>query len=191
MNVIQIGANKGCNSENNGPDDFFSLIKDIPISKLILVEPLAFHIEDLKNKYSFIKNLDIENVAITSHQNKKEIDFFYHENDGPLYLVSSVDINHILKHGFNENGILKITVPCLMANELFEKYNLIDIDILCIDTEGMDGEILKSIDFDKFKIKEIYYEYTHQQFDIAEFLQTFGYSLEHEIWRDTNHAFLK
>jgi FkbM family methyltransferase len=189
MNVIQIGANKGCNSDFNGPDDFFNLIKDYDFSNLILVEPLDIHISSLKERYVNIKNLNIENIAITNDSSCKELDFFYHKDDGPLYLVASTDPFHITKHGFSMDGIIKKTVPCLSINELFEKYSLQEIDILCIDTEGLDGDILKSINFEKFKIKEIYYEYTHQKFDIASFLKTKGYSV-FESWRDTNKAVL-
>ena len=178
MNVIQIGANKGCNSNFNGPDDFFNLIKDYNFSKLILVEPLEVHISSLEERYANIKNLNIENIAITHDSSCKELDFFYHKDDGPLYFVASTDPSHIKK-----------TVKCLSIHQLFEKYDLQEIDILCIDTEGLDGDILKSIDFEKFKIKEIYYEYTHQKFDIASFLKTKGYSV-FGSWSDTNKAVL-
>ena len=189
MNVIQIGANKGCNSNFNGPDDFFNLIKDYNFSKLILVEPLEVHISSLEERYANIKNLNIENIAITHDSSCKELDFFYHKDDGPLYFVASTDPSHITKHGYGTDGIVKKTVKCLSIHQLFEKYDLQEIDILCIDTEGLDGDILKSIDFEKFKIKEIYYEYTHQKFDIASFLKTKGYSV-FGSWSDTNKAVL-
>lgn len=187
MNIIQIGANKGSNSCNDGPDDFFNLVKDLNINNLILVEPLEVHIQALSERYSNFKNFKIENVAISPDKNKQELDFFYHENDGPLYLVASTDPYHITKHGFSSEGIKKITVPCLTIEKLFDKHRLTTIDILCIDTEGLDGDILKSIDFSRFKIKEIYFEYTHQKFNIASFLEKNGYQVE-QSWRDTMKA---
>lgn len=186
MNIVQIGANKGCDSINKGSDDFFNLIKNFSISKLILVEPLSIHIEDLKNRYSNIKNVFIENIAI-SDKSIKEIDFYYHEKDGPLYFVASTDPSHILKHGYPKEGLLKITVPSFCICDLFDKYDLLTIDVLCIDTEGLDGDIIKSINFEKYKIKEIYYEHTHQKFDISEFLIKNGYEIK-PSWSDTYRA---
>lgn len=191
MNVIQIGANKGSNSSNSGPDDFFNLIKDLDIANLILVEPLEIHLESLKNRYKNFLNFKIENIAISPDKTKTELDFFYHKDDGPLYLVASTDPFHITKHGFDLEGVRKITVPCLTIEDLLNKYSLNKVDILCIDTEGLDGDILKSIDFSKFEIEQIYFEYTHQKFDISDFLSKKGYKVEYS-WSDTMKAtFLK
>jgi hypothetical protein len=74
--------------------------------------------------------------------------------------------------------VKELNVKCLSINNLFKKYNLVDIDILFIDTEGIDDLIIKSIDFDTFKIREIYFENLHlTQNDIYSFLENKGYSI--------------
>ena len=66
MTVIQIGANQG-------NDELTELLKNQPIDKLILVEPLELHNVKLKQCYSNIENLFIENIALTDDPNQKEI----------------------------------------------------------------------------------------------------------------------
>jgi hypothetical protein len=57
---------------------------------------------------------------------------------------------------FIESELDSITV-----NNLLLKHKIDTLDILFIDAEGMDSEIIKSIDFNKFDIKKIYYENLH------------------------------
>ena len=47
----------------------------------------------------------------------------------------------------------KVKVKCFTFDTICDSYNITEIDYLKIDTEGMDYEILKSIDFSKYNIK--------------------------------------
>jgi FkbM family methyltransferase len=170
MKIIQLGV---C----VGNDDLTKIIVGNQPDILILVEPMKLHNEKISECYSWVRNLVIENVAISS-DDKDEISFYYHENDGPLFEVASVNIEHILKHGYNQSGIKEIKVESVTINSIFNKYNLNKIDILFIDTEGIDDLIIKSIDFDKFEIDEIYFENLHLSHpDIFSFLENKGYSI--------------
>ena len=138
---------------------------------------MSIHNDKIKKCYEWVDNLNLENIAI-SLDDIEEMSFYYHENDGPNYEVATNDINHILKHGYSIEGVKELNVKCLPINNLFKKYNLINIDILFIDTEGIDDLIIKSIDFDTFKISEIYFENLHlTQNDIYSFLENKGYSI--------------
>lgn len=150
MRIVQIGT---C----EGNDDLSTLIDQNEPDLLVLVEPLHIHNEKILKCYGWINNLILENIAITDEE-KDTLDFFYHENDGPAYHVASTNINHILKHGYNIDGIQKITVNCMTINQLFDKHNLININILFIDAEGIDDKIIKSIDFNRYSIDSIYFE---------------------------------
>jgi hypothetical protein len=46
----------------------------------------------------------------------------------------------------------------MTAHKLFEKYRVRRIDFLCLDTEGYDSEIIKSIDLWKYTIDILQYE---------------------------------
>jgi hypothetical protein len=180
--VLQDKNNKNKNSKNMkivcvGNDDLTTLIGNNQPELLVLVEPMSIHNDKIKKCYEWVNNLNLENIAI-SLDDSKEMSFYYHENDGPLYEVASNNINHILKHGYSMEGVKELNVNCLSINNLFKKYNLVDIDILFIDTEGIDDLIIKSIDFDTFKITEIYFENLHlTQNDIYSFLKNKGYSI--------------
>jgi hypothetical protein len=170
MKIVQIGT---C----VGNDDLTQLIGDSQPEVLVLVEPMDIHNNKILECYSGIKNKFIHNIAI-SIDDEEDISFFYHENDGPLYEVASVNINHIIKHGYDSNGIKEIKVKSLKINNLFDEYNLKKLDILFIDTEGIDDLIIKTIDFEKYDISEIYFENLHlTQPDIYDFLENKGYEI--------------
>lgn len=170
MRIIQLGS---C----VGNDDLTKIIGSKQPELLVLVEPMSIHNEKILKCYEHITNKHLENIAISTNGNT-EISFYYHENDGPMYEVSSTNIDHILKHGYTSDNIKELKVKCLEINELFDKYNLLKIDILFIDTEGTDDLIIKSIDFEKYNIDEIYFENLHlTQDDIYDFLEKKGYSV--------------
>jgi len=176
MKIVQIGT-------NTGNDDLSKLIQDNQPDLLLLVEPMKIHNEKIEDQYKWVKNKVIENIAITTDSSsEQETSFFYHKNDGPLYEVASIDPYHILKHGYHPEGIVEIRVECKTINALFEKYNLQQIDILFIDAEGLDDHIIKSIDFSKFKINEIYFENLHiKNQDIYQYLNKLGYSIIEKV----------
>lgn len=170
MNIIQLGV---C----EGNDDLTQLVGNSQPDILILVEPLSIHNEKIMECYKDITNKHIENVAISTGD-EEEISFFYLKNDWPKNEIASTDINHIFKHGYSLDETEEIKIKCLKINKLFEKYNLKKIDILFIDTEGIDDLIIKDIDFDSFEIDEIYFENLHiTQDDIYEFLEKKGYNI--------------
>ena len=193
MNIVQIGTNKG-------NDDVTNLIRQYSsvLDKFIAVEPLNIHHSSIRDCYKDIPQLIIEEIAITPNPSKEKLTFYYHKEDGPGFEVASTSKEHILKHViFNskltEDGIVELKVNCLTLNELFKKYNLVDIDVLYIDAEGLDFELIKSIDFEEFNIINIIYEHLHIDGEKAiKFLESKGYStirnFGHNGW---SHAAVK
>jgi FkbM family methyltransferase len=193
MNIIQIGTNKGY-------DDITPLVKEYSsiLDKFIAVEPLSVHHSSIKECYKEIPQLIIEEIAIVPSPKEEKFTFYYHTEDGPGYEVASTNKEHILKHViFNpkltEDGIVELQVDCLTLNQLFEKHNLVDIDILYIDAEGLDFDLIKSIDFNKFNIINLVYEHLHINGEEAiKFLESKGYTTlrnyGHNGW---SHAAIK
>lgn len=178
MKLIQIGA-------NSGKDDVFNFILNNKscIDLVILVEPIPFIINNLKQNYESIDNIIIENIAI-SDEDVSEFVLYYEENSN--YEVSSFSKRHILNHGCPEHKIKSINVPCLTINQLLEKHNLVELDYLYIDTEGLDVHIIASIDYSKYKINNIIFETAHTDgvntrginySEIMNYLNSLGYSL--------------
>ncbi len=177
ITVVQIGANQG-------NDELTELLKGKHIEKLILVEPLDIHNDNLKQCYSNIKEVHIENIAIIDNPNQKEVSFYFHKEDRIEYgwgnhEISTLDKNHILKHGKTEEGIVEIKVPSMTINDLLDKYNLKNIDILFMDVEGFDHNILLSIDYNKYSIKDLYFENLHliDRNQTEEFIKSKGFQI--------------
>lgn len=181
MNIIQIGANRG-------NDDVSEIIGNQQPNKLILVEPMKLHNNALESFYGWVNNKFIENVVIDI-EGGKDVEFFYHENDAPNYEISSLTKEHFFKHThvgpdtpiFYE-GLKSFFIKSLSINELFKKYELNHIDILFIDAEGHDDAIIKSINFDEFKIDKLYFENLHiKDENIYNYLEIKGYKITHQL----------
>lgn len=175
MKIVQIGT---C----VGGDDVTEIVQKNETDFILLIEPMSMHNEKIMECYKDFKNIHLENIAITDSNEEKEISFFYHINDGPKYEVASMDKNHILKHGYGHDGIVELKIPCMTLNDLFDKYNLKDIDILFIDTEGMDDRLIKSIDFKKYNITKLFFENLHiKDQNIYAILKSLGYEITPNI----------
>jgi hypothetical protein len=177
MNIIQIGANRG-------NDDVSEIIGNQQPDKLILVEPMKLHNEALNNYYHWVGNKFIENVVIDI-EGGKDVEFFYHENDAPNYEISSLSKDHFFPkhpHVLSNDGLKSFFIKSVNINELFRKYELNHIDILFIDAEGHDDAIIKSIDFDSFKISKLYFENLHiKDSGIYSYLESKGYKINHQV----------
>jgi FkbM family methyltransferase len=179
MKIIQIGANSG----NDDVQDFIFKNKN-SIELVILVEPIPFIINNLKNQYNNINNVIIENIAI-SNNNDNNFILYYEENSN--YEVSSFSKQHLLDHGCEMNKIKNIIVESITFNNLMEKYNLNYLDYLYIDTEGLDVDIIESIDFKKYKIQNLIFESNHtdgafkkgENYNrVCNYLNNLGYTIE-------------
>ena len=176
MNIVQIGACKG-------NDDLTLIIGNNQPNILVLVEPMKLHNQDLFNVYSWVNNLHIENIVIETVTGK-EVDFFYHVDDGPKYEVASLIREHIFpRHpNLNDEGITSFKIKTMNINDLFVKYNLTNIDILFIDAEGFDDTIIFSIDFNIYNIENLYFENLHiKNQNVYEYLESKGYDIEKNV----------
>ena len=65
----------------------------------------------------------------------------------------------------------------MTLNKLFEKYNITEIDYLFLDIEGIDFEVLQTIDFNRVNIKNIQVEFLHMDTAILlKFMKDKGYT---------------
>lgn len=154
MQILQIGC-------NNGKDHVLEFVKQnfLSITKLILVDASFDAIELCKKTYKDFLFCDFLMSAVTHF----ETDFIEihmptgHESSEHI----SVNKNHLVRH--HHKNIKTSTVPAISINNLFEKYNLNNLDRLYIDTEGLDVQLIQALDFNKFKIKYIQYEHAHSE----------------------------
>jgi FkbM family methyltransferase len=173
MKVIQVGSNKG-------NDDLSKHLKENynELEFGLFVEANPLHIGNLKNCYSQYENAIIENIAIKDPLHQDEtLKLYYHQNDGPMYHVASCIKSHIEIY-YSSEGIRHFDIPCITLDDLFEKYNIQELDWLLLDIEGIDSEILLTTEWDKYNIKKIEYEHLHlgnKKESIEKIFENLGY----------------
>ena len=151
--LVVIGAHSGIHIKN--------LISEYYNHKVLLVEPVPYNYQILEKNYRNNENIFISRNAIFDEAKK---DNFYHvKKDSIKKLgkhwasqIGSFDKNHILNHKS------KITeVEFITFQDLVDKYSINSINKLQIDVEGAEYKIMKSIDYNKIKIKNIFFESKH------------------------------
>ncbi|UAY52036.1 FkbM family methyltransferase [Ferruginibacter albus] len=164
VTFIEIGANDGVTN-----DPLTEYIKKNKLWKGVLVEPVPYLFEKLKKNYASCQNeLFFENSAISKFEGTQP---FYRlkESDNPALPVwydqiGSFNKDVILSHsnipGFNEL-LIEEQINTITFDSLLSKYQLKDINLVHIDTEGYDFEILKLINWSKIKVDIVIYEYVH------------------------------
>ena len=187
--LMQIGANDGkmC-------DPIFKYVNKLKL-KGLLVEPQKDVFLKLKENYKNNKNLVFANVAI-SHKN--EIKKMYRVRNDIIGLyedfsgVASFDYNHV-KRAINQHYkrlnlkekatkyIISEEVKTLTFQNILNKNKICYFNFLQIDTEGFDFEIIKMINFNKYKPNIINYEHRCltdiEKKESWKYLRTIGYNL--------------
>ena len=181
MYFVHLGAGAGDMDErSNFRCGFTEFIKKNynDSSKVFVVEANPKNIDKLKSSYKNFKNIHILNFAVSSNNND-EISLYYSEDDAPHYQACSSNINHVKKY-YPNSIIKKFNIKSVSINNFFKKYSISEVDYLSIDIEGLDYEVLMSIDFNKFNVKNISIEYLHltkvQKKNLINFLSKMGYS---------------
>ena len=160
--IIQIGSHVG----NTCNDPIFNIVDNN--TTLILVEPVPFLFEQLKNNYKtkFGNNTNIFfiNKAASNFIGEIEMTIPSEKNDFSKFpfwasQLASVDSCHALGH-INDLLVEKIIVKTTTINEIVREYNITEIDLLHTDTEGHDYTILMNYNFE-IKPKKIIFEHKH------------------------------
>ena len=184
MNFVHIGAGAGdLDPSNNYRDGFTEFVKNhkSKLKKIYVVEANPKNINKLKETWKNYKNKKIINYAIIpNNTNKKKIKLFYSVDDVPHYQLLSNNINHVKKY-FPKSKIKFLIAKTLKIGFFLNKYFKDKIiESLSIDVEGADFDIIMSINFKKFEIKNISVEYLHlnklQKIKIIEKFLDNGYS---------------
>ena len=158
MFFVQIGANDGVRS-----DPIHQYIMQYNWEG-VLVEPVPYLFERLKNNYSGNVGLQFENAAISHKRGSislyrvKQTD----DLDPWVHGLASLDKEHLLRYlpvEDKESYIIEEKVRTITMTDLLNKYNIKGMDLLCIDVEGFDYEVIKAIDFHRVKPTVIIYEH--------------------------------
>jgi hypothetical protein len=141
---IQIGT-------ANGNDYFYKFIELLNPDhvELILVEPIQYELSDEFYKKTLFKYSLIKKAVMPNGFKKSTAELYTFGNDFNL----SSALNRM---AIKPTGI--IHCPAITIDELLKLANY-EIELLSVDTEGLDLELLSSIDYTKYKINNIFFEY--------------------------------
>jgi len=146
--AMQIGTN---DAQTN--DIFKSVCMDRGVKHAYLIEPLEKHNPQIEKVYSDMSH-EIHNIAITPNPYIQKAD---------LYMLGDITRHFSLvkrkTHPCRDSGPMdKISVPCKTFAKFCEENNIEKLDTLYIDAEGLDYEIIMSIDLAHISIDNIIFE---------------------------------
>lgn len=130
-----------------------------------------------------IRNCYCENVAVDTETGSAKFLQLDGYGSGLSGIVKNYDPRHVtrisreIKHK-DHKGTSHITVKTELLQDLLDRYQLFDIDLLSMDIEGHEFEILKTIDWDKINIKVITVENNYKEPYIRNFLESKGYKFK-------------
>jgi len=138
---------------------------------ILLVEPVPYNYNILKDNFKDSKNIHICTNAIFS---ENKLDKFYYVNENSISKlgkhwasgIGSFNKDHILEHKtkrfkIEPEDIDEIEIKFITFDDLIENYSIQSIGRLQIDVEGAEFEILNSIDYKKIKINSLQFESKH------------------------------
>jgi FkbM family methyltransferase len=137
---VQIGA---CDGVSEDPVHDF-IRKDV--FQALLVEPIPENFDRLRKSYEGARNVVTARIAIGDRDGEMDL---FKVKDGakskdPYWArqLASFDRAHLTRHGVSSDEIEVVRVPCLTLSSLIKRYQFDKIDILQVDTEGLDAEIV-------------------------------------------------
>ena len=167
---VQIGANIGA-------DDFQKEIESlVDLSLIVLVEPNYNLLDKLKENYSGISNkheVVICNKAISTKNNTEK-----------LYLYPESGHSSLIKRKSHITPVGEMDVELITFSDLCKIYNISEIELLQIDTEGLDYEIVNSINFKEVKINTLIFEVWNYLEDDLNSIYTTGQEFLNQINKD-------
>ena len=147
------------------------IIKKYKSQNILLVEPVPYNYNQLKENFKNLDNIHICTNAIFS-ENKLSTFYYVKENSitklGKHWAsgIGSFNKNHILDHKtkrfkIEPEDIDEIEINFITFDDLVKNYSKQSIDKLQVDVEGAEYEILNSIDYKKININSLQFESKH------------------------------
>ena len=183
---IQIGSNDGVQG-----DPIHDLIKKGRDWRGILIEPVPFVFQRLRKNYGESDRITFENVAIGTRRESRP--FFYVAEEAKQLFTGELPFwydqlgsfarEHILKHlnGRLEPYIISESVQCVPLEDVLNRNRVERIDLVHIDTEGFDYQVLRQIDFRRYRPAVVLFEHEHlspsDAIEAERLLLEHGYSL--------------
>lgn len=158
-NVVVVGANRG-DPDSTARRWIHGM--DPNNVRLFLIEPHPLAKEMLEENYKDYKEKYIYPIAISSKWGTLEL---HTDNFNAVSQHGSINYNHLISCGHSPEKITTINVQCYPLDsiliEIKQEFDIDQIDLLVIDTEGHDAEIILASDLSKYNIKTLIWETAH------------------------------
>jgi FkbM family methyltransferase len=160
-NYIIVGAMDGISHDN-----IFDRLKQETDYKAYFIEPIPYYFEKLKENIKQLDNAVAYNLFISDNDVSVKMAYVKPEwiskdssfLDGCSSMVENGEpLNRYLKE-LPKSILSTILVSAMTFDQFCQWYDIKDIHYLQIDTEGCDERILKTIDLNKYKVKELKFE---------------------------------
>ena len=148
-----------------------TILEEHKNENILLVEPVPYNIQLLRENTSLYSNIKIETSAVSGKVGVQKFYFVKPESVKILGKhwasgIGSFNKQHILNHQnkrfkVKDSDIEETEIEYLTFQDLIKKYSISSINMLQIDVEGAEFEILSSIDFNQILIKKIIFEFKH------------------------------
>lgn len=165
---IQIGANDGRRA-----DDIYSYVEKYQLAGL-LVEPLPDMMQALRNNYRHQPRVVFEQAALHPSASSMRLWRFpegVQAADDDLHGMASFNKQSLQAacklRGLDDVELSFEEVPCLSFDALLAKHSIAAFEFLQIDVEGFDYEVLKMVNFDKYKPELLRFE--HQKLSVSDY----------------------
>lgn len=171
-----------------------------------LIEPIPKYHEGNVNRYKDNPTVFCHNVAIDTSTGRKDFKIIDEDKCSNLGIFVTdamrgtvgfdpVNIKDTKRNEFiksNKDKIYKtIKVDCVTFDEFAYINNISEVNFLKTDTEGFDIKILESIDLNKYKVKNLKFEYvwshqrTPKQYNrFIDHINELGFKQKNKDWAD-------
>jgi FkbM family methyltransferase len=161
----------------------------------IMVEPVPYIFERLARNYAAVDRVILENVAIADRDGERPFHYLVDASaeerrklpdwyDGVGSFSREALLSHAAQIPDVESRMITARIPVMTFESLCAKHGADRVDLVLIDTEGYDWEILRSIDFARFRPQVVVYEHFHlapaDRRACAEYLAAHGYETMEE-----------
>ena len=177
---VQIGANDGVMDDPLRP-----YLERYPVFSGIFVEPQKEECRKLRRIYDGFPQFSIECAAIASksgYRNLIKVRKDRLDKDWYRGLATLMPERGLISKMPAENLDVE-RVKAMTFHELLEKHDVSNVDLLQIDVEGMEREIIKSIDLKGIRPAIINYETRHltipERRECLLYLNAMGYAVFH------------
>lgn len=154
----------------------------------VMIEPVPYVFRRLEKNYGGLKRLRLVNVAIADRNGQMPFWHLRQAGDGeslPQWYdaLGSFRREVVLKHRDMlpdlEERIVCSEVPARTFSSLCDDMAVDQVDLIQMDTEGYDFEIIRNIDFARFRPRLVIYEHHHFDDETRQacesHMQTLGY----------------